>query len=190
MAFDLTGGFVTKANRRGFGGQGKRITGLGLDALPGSMKEMGQKALSDAAVWFQKKRMPAKFTVRAYDRYGGKEPDVFQERKGRRNKNGDVLRSRNYQVQGGKIRPLYRSGLLRAHILRGTLNTKATGSGVGMKVRAWWSGLPRYTYMKRTDVEPSHNKVRELTMMDAEDVRGMAAEYQKSLKKSVRGLEG
>lgn len=201
MSFELQSGFVSNASRAGsnMAGRGVRYTGLALPALPGKLKELGQAALVDAAKWFQKERMPAKFSVQAYDRYGGIENDVFEKREGVPDWLVKKYGADPATYQGGQVRPLYRSGYLRSLILRGQLQTKATGSGIGMKVRAWWPGLPRYTYMynpnfKRTgrglnNSKPLvHNKVRELTMMDAQDVAGMRAAYEKSLARALNRM--
>lgn len=202
MGIEIASQFVAKARRSGnLNSRGVRYTGLALPALPGKLKEVGQASLEAAAQWFNKARMPSKFSVHAYSRYGGKEPNVFEERKGVPQWLVDKYGAPEAMEQGGKIRPLYRSGFLRANIARGTLQTKVTGSGVGMKIRAWWSGLPRYTYMfdpkfkrKGRGLAGSrplvHDKVRELTMMDARDVEGMRKAYEKEAARQMRNLSG
>jgi len=193
MSFEISGGFVSKATRKP-SGRGVRYTGLALPKLPGKLREAGKRGLESGVDWFQAKRMPVKFSVQAYDEYGGKEDAVFNERRGAREKDGSIRQSKAYIINGGKIRPLYSSGFLRTMILRGKIQAKATGKGSGMKVRAWWSDLPRYTFFynpsfKKDNSTPLiHNKVAELTAMNATDIQGMGKAYEARVKKEVKKI--
>jgi len=197
--------FVARADRgRGKFSQagGVRFTGLALPDLPGALAETSQAAMIHVAYRWREAKAPGHFSVQAYDKYGKREPAVYEKRGGPLAwmvKNGMTQAA---ERQGGIVRPLVRSGRLRHLILRGPYTAKATGSGSKLQVKAWWPGLPRYTYYfdpshemrfgrhKNLRVRPLvHNKVAEITIVTEDEVQWMRNVYQSKMYELMKRKE-
>jgi hypothetical protein len=114
---------------------GVRVTGLALDKMPGAVRDEAQKAMIAVAMWWREKRAPAHFDVRAYDRYGNIEPNVYKERTGPMGWMVTKGYTEPAQRMGGKVRPLVRTGKLRQMILHGSYTAQASGSQPASKMR-------------------------------------------------------
>jgi hypothetical protein len=200
---EFTSELVMLARRPGSrSGGGVRVTGLALEKMPGAVRDEAQKAMIAVAMWWREKRAPAHFDVRAYDRYGNIEPNVYKKRTGPMGWMVTKGYTEPAQRMGGKVRPLVRTGKLRQMILHGSYTAQASGSGGSLKVRAWWPGLPRYTYMfdpgfvkyfgrhENIKTKPLvHNKVAELTIVDAAEVEEMRGVFDRNFNRLLKERE-
>lgn len=153
------------------GGTQIRYTGLALPRLPAAMRDSAQAAMIDTVLHWRARFGPRHFEVEAYDRYGGREPRVYEERK-----------HRSGPHKGQRKRPLVKTGNLRTAFLTGAVRVQATGSGRTLKVRANWPALPRHAYYDKTRFgKPSHKKHLELTIMDESEERKLAAFFRQAL---------
>ena len=195
--------YVGRARRPGQVAQrGVRFTGLALPQLPAALRQTAQDCMIAVAAWWRKERSPAHFSVQAYDLYGGRESNVYEERKGPM---GWMVRNgmtEGAQRQGGRVRPLFRTGRLRQLIVHGPFTAQASGSASRLRVRAWWPGLPRYTYYydpnrvqrfgRHGNVQTRplvHNKVAELTVVTEREVEEMRGVYSRELGRRLKALE-
>ena len=121
-----------------------RFVGLQLPELSNVLREVQQQALIETAYHWRDKYGPGHFEVSAFSKYGGKEERVYELR----TKNRRAMRRKRMgkEVDGDRLRPLVKSGSLRALFLHGPMKTKAAGAGTQLRVEASWPNLPRYTY--------------------------------------------
>lgn len=171
-------------------GQRVRYTGIPIPELGRELVDITKEAMRLAIFDHHRKHGPRHFTVRAYDHYAGLEHDVYEERKGVRDKQGNPRPTRRVQVHGGRVRPLHRSGDLRQKFLFGNMQVKATGR-VNLKVTATFHGLPRYTYYYNPSRPQNvHDKVAELTVMSPQEEEEMARNVQRHANRLLRERGG
>lgn len=164
-----------------------RFTGLPLPALPAKLKEAQQEAMTDLAFYWRREHGPRHFHIRAFSAYGGREPRVYEKRKymekldqayGNTAHLEGAARARFFR--GGA--PLMKTGELKSRFLNGAMETRPTGARSNVKVRVVFRGLPKHTfYTKTRSGAQSHDKVRELTIMNEQDQTDLARRYQNQI---------
>lgn len=159
-----------------------RFTGLPLPKLPARLKAVQHTALVDLAYSWRGKDAKRHFTVHAYRLYGNREAGVYEPRKGRRDRNGRKVSVERLgiEVYGGMVVPLKRSGRLRQRILEGRFQTKPTGGGARVKVKATWPGLPRYVYAYNpSNPALRYRKAQELTILNEMEVEELGRVFER-----------